>query len=375
MGGTVTQDQATQLPFTVGSETWIIAANVLVYNGSGVAVASLVDQSTLINNGNIYSFPGGLAVGVVFAGTNGSITNNAGAVIKGGEDGLRFSAGLGNKLDNQGTVIGATSAGVLLFSPGVITNSGEIFGANAGIADITPVSGTVINNFGLINSNQHGIQVLSNPTLTTVINNSGGGTIQGAVAAIATLTEGNILLTNRGKVIGGIDFNAPSESDTIFNRGKITGEVHLGPGEDLFNGKGGNAITLFGEDGNDHLIGSSGKDTITGGVGIDTLTGGKGADKFVFTLSIEGGDKITDFKHTEHDRIDLHLMDADPFTGGDQPFHFIGKQHFHNQEGELRFVKQGKALIVSGDINGDGIVDFQIEVHGVSALAKGDFLL
>ncbi len=232
-------------------------------------------------------------------------------------------------------------------------------------------------NSGLIRSDQYGVDV-TNAGLTTIVQNFEWRHHSRRVAAIHT-SAGALSLTNRGVLDGGIDCNDCSAADVVINRGKILGEVHLGGGPDIFNSARGSFGAIFGEAGNDRLIGSTGKNTLVGGLDKDTMTGGASADKFVFNDTLESAvganrDRITDFSHRQHDKIDLHLIDANTILGGDQAFKFIGKQQFHDTAGELRVVKQGKSVIVSGDINGDGIADFQIDVHA-AGLVKGDFIL
>jgi serralysin len=71
------------------------------------------------------------------------------------------------------------------------------------------------------------------------------------------------------------------------------------------------------------------------------------------------------------DRMDLRLIDANGNAVGDQAFLFIGSSAFHGKAGELNF----RSGIVSGDVNGDGLADFQIKVMNLSALSGSDFLL
>jgi hypothetical protein len=148
-------------------------------------------------------------------------------------------------------------------------------------------------------------------------------------------------------------------------------------------------VTITGTAGNDlinatnapagQLLPSDLGDTLIGGLGKDTMSGGAGGDFFDFNLkteSVKGAnrDVILDFSHSQGDHIDLSDIDAKS-GGGNQAFHFIGKQGFHHQKGELHFVKQVGFLVVEGDINGDGRADFQIEVHGLGKLVAGDFVL
>lgn len=142
---------------------------------------------------------------------------------------------------------------------------------------------------------------------------------------------------------------------------------------------------LVGSDKFDIIKGLGGNDFLTGGGGRDLLTGGKGADTLIFkTLSDSkpGGlrDVITDFTHGQ-DHIDLRGIDANTAKAGNQAFTFIASQGFHKTAGELRAVvtdRAGTALdttILSGDVNGDGKADFQIELTGLKTLQAGDFLL
>lgn len=135
-------------------------------------------------------------------------------------------------------------------------------------------------------------------------------------------------------------------------------------GANLLNGLAGNDV-LFGRDGNDTLI---------GGNGADRLIGGGGADTFVFQTTAQSApaarDVIDDFA-SGIDRMDLRSIDANSNAVGDQPFLFIGSSAFHGKAGELNF----RSGIVSGDVNGDGLADFQIKVMNLSALSGSDFLL
>ena len=143
---------------------------------------------------------------------------------------------------------------------------------------------------------------------------------------------------------------------------------------------GAGADTLLGLEGSDQLLGGAGNDLLTGGPGADTLTGDIGADRFIFNqpgdfASGSTPDVITDFNHSEGDRIDLSGVDANAKLSASQAFTFIGNQAFHNQPGELHYVTDGSSLIVEGDLNGDGHADFSFVVSGIAALTDSDFIL
>jgi serralysin len=139
--------------------------------------------------------------------------------------------------------------------------------------------------------------------------------------------------------------------------------------------RGDNGANLLnGLAGSDVLNGRDGNDTLIGGNGADRLIGGGGADTFVFQTTAQSApaarDVIDDFA-SGIDRMDLRSIDANSNAVGDQAFLFIGSSAFHGKAGELNF----RSGIVSGDVNGDGLADFQIKVTNLSALSGSDFLL
>jgi len=142
-------------------------------------------------------------------------------------------------------------------------------------------------------------------------------------------------------------------------------------------GSGDDAIRAAGA--NDVIIAGAGNDRLSGDAGADSLTGGIGADVFAYSnvsdSSGDGVDFIADFRHSEGDRIDLSLIDANPFQGGDQAFTFIGNDGFHNVAGELRVLTNDVATFVLGDTTGDGNADFIIALDNVIVFTPQDFLL
>jgi hypothetical protein len=144
--------------------------------------------------------------------------------------------------------------------------------------------------------------------------------------------------------------------------------------------------TIDGTANADLLPGTSMDDLIFGGLGKDIMDGFDGSDIFDFnskseTLKGANRDVIFDFDGVKDagddlDRIDLSGIDAKK-GAGNQAFKYIGAHKFHHKAGELQVKYNAVAdiAIVSGDINGDGRADFQIEVHSAAALAKADFIL
>ncbi len=166
-----------------------------------------------------------------------------------------------------------------------------------------------------------------------------------------------------------------------------------GDGNDQIWGRAGND-RIFGErgsdflsggNGSDYLNGGAGNDVLKGGRGQDILTGGYGSDVFDFDQISESGrsdttrDIITDFVRG-YDKIDLSTIDANHCRAGDQDFNFIGSSDFSGRAGQLHYVwvdlegASDDRTIIEGDVNGDRVADFQIELNGLQHLSCGDFV-
>jgi hypothetical protein len=83
-------------------------------------------------------------------------------------------------------------------------------------------------------------------------------------------------------------------------------------------------------------------------------------------------DTITDFKHSEGDKIDLSLIDTGSTLAEDQAFTFIGTDAF-SATGQLRF--DAKTKILYGSTDADNQPEFSILLSGVKSLTIADFVL
>lgn len=186
-----------------------------------------------------------------------------------------------------------------------------------------------------------------------------------------------------------VDLRAGQFSDVGFLQGNVaiandcTIENAIGGrGNDTIVGNGvGNM--LDGGAGNDRIDGGAGSDRIIGGLGADWLIGGTGKDVFEFYWLAEslptktGQDIIADFE-IGTDRIDLRGIDANSRLDGNQAFTFVDE--FTGVAGQLQWDRgEGRTLLVSGDVNGDRIADFAIQVNAAGfvppTLHASDFLL
>lgn len=244
-----------------------------------------------------------------------------------------------SSLDNAGKIQGAVN-GVNIYGDGngsqtvSITNSGKIVGENYGmLMDITD------HKFDLTNS----------------------GIIKGSDTFFGYYCYGDQTITNTGKMIGGISF---------------------GQGNDRYDGHAGTISgTIDGAAGNDHIIGGSENNVMIGSIGHDVLTGNGGADQYFYGTIYDssvvdtGRDLIKDFSQSDGDQIDLHAIDANSALANDQSFKFIGASAFDGHAGELHYVFDGGHTFISGDLDGDSLADFEIELGTHVALHKGDFIL
>jgi Ca2+-binding RTX toxin-like protein len=147
------------------------------------------------------------------------------------------------------------------------------------------------------------------------------------------------------------------------------------------NGQG-NALAnvIYGTEGHNSIAGGAGDDTIYGGGGSDTLSGGDGADQFIYFAAGDApvgppSEIIVDFTPGT-DTIDLSQIDTDSTADGDQGFAFIGTGAFTNVAGQLRVdASTAGVRMVLGDVDGDGVADFRIQLGGSVTLSASDFIL
>jgi len=193
---------------------------------------------------------------------------------------------------------------------------------------------------------------------------------------VARVTDQSGLSRDLTTVIAVTDvFEAPAYNDI---RGSNGIDVLIGTTRaDQISGLGGRDV-IYGGDGND---------IIDGGAGADILFGGSGADIFRYTtvsdapratgsLAALNREIIADFQ-SGSDRIDLSAIDANTRLVGDQAFSYIGGSAFGGVAGQLRY----SGGILSGDVNGDRVADFEIQLFQPSitqplpSLTFADFVL
>jgi Ca2+-binding RTX toxin-like protein len=142
---------------------------------------------------------------------------------------------------------------------------------------------------------------------------------------------------------------------------------------------GGGDLNGTGNAADNVIAGNTGNNILTGGGGIDTLSGNGGIDSFVFADGDSGAvlgkrDLITDFI-AGADRIDLAAVDANSGKTGDQAFRLLGSAAFDGQAAALHTVYDASrnVTVLEGDVNGDKVADFGIELAGDKVLGEADF--
>jgi len=136
----------------------------------------------------------------------------------------------------------------------------------------------------------------------------------------------------------------------------------------------GNTASLI-----ENAAGGSSSDTSIANHVANSLTGNAGADTFTWKAGTDAGvgaaaDTITDFL-SGTDKIRLSDIDANPGTGGDDAFTFIGTGAFTSTAGQLRYQVEGANLRVQADLDGNGIADMEIIVNNNNVFAASDFFL
>ncbi|MGL4966779.1 MAG: calcium-binding protein [Inquilinus sp.] len=242
-------------------------------------------------------------------------------------------------------------------------------------------------NFQNIDGSAHDDNLTGNVGTNMLYGGAGNDTLSsGADYDYLYGQDGNdVMRGGSGSTYFGDDFDGGNGIDTVtYTESNVGVTVNLATGR----GSGGNAAldtytsveNVNGSGGNDALIGDGGANALDGWAGRDTLTGGGGADRFNFSsiahTTFSQADTVTDFSRAEGDKVVLTAIDANTGAAGNQAFSFIGTGLYTHHAGELRYADRGGGHVtIAGDVNGDGVSDFHIELHGASGLAASDFVL
>lgn len=201
-----------------------------------------------------------------------------------------------------------------------------------------------------------------------------------AFNAVTDEAQGDFPLWTAGSYSGWLNTVMSIGANRVLNDTGVSGvtatshrNISIAYNTIIENAIGGSARDyLFGNDVSNQLSGNGGNDVLDGHLENDIYTGGAGADEFRVS-QIGYHDEITDFT-SGLDKIRISEIDANTGVAGNQAFAFIGNAAFSNVAGELRTYSQSGDNFVAGDVNGDGVADFTINVNNANVVATDFFL-
>jgi serralysin len=372
-----------------GDDTYVVAdagdGVVEAANGGTDTVIAMLDYTLGSNVEKLALVAGFLGKGNELANT---IDGNAGANLLDGQGGIdTMAGGLGDDgyvvADLGDAVVEGAGAGFDTVHAGFNYTLGANF---EGLV----LTGTAAKGTG----NDAANSLLGNAGANTLSGGKGNDTLDGG-GSKDSLDGGKgndtYVLGNSGDKVtdsGGADDTITSTvTRKLAAFAGIENLTLVGAGN--VNGAGtGAANDLIGNAGKNQLKGEGGNDLLRGGTGKDQLWGGAGKDSFDFNGIAEIGkssstrDVVKDFQHLS-DKIDLSTIDANALTSGNGKFKFIAAEgsKFKGIAGQLIWDQKdvsgtGKDLtLVSGDINGDKVADFTLELTGLVNLTNADFIL
>ena len=361
--------------------------------GDGVTIIGDVDAETITGSSVADFINGGVGNDTIYGGDGNDTITDSGrnSVYGGGGDDVIVLTFISQGLYDGGTETDTLDASQDLFSGlhyDLSASSFFIFGAE-------------FTNFENVIDNDGSNTLTGNDSANILTGNGGNDQIFGGIGD-DTLSGGDGNDTVRGgagadTLSGGAGFDTLNYADSndavqVFlggntaTGGHATGDTISGfenaVGSNFDDRLFGSAQVnlLDGGAGSDILLGNNGNDTLRGREGRDIIYGGNDNDTFVYLSLTDSGllfadrDRIQDFTDGE-DLFNLSALDADSGTAGNQAFSFVGR-FFSGNAGELRSFELSGLTFIEGDVDGDGVADFRIELLGTGlGIDAGDFVL
>lgn len=241
-------------------------------------------------------------------------------------------------------------------------------------------------------------RITGNSSTNWISGGAGDDVLSGSLRSDPFTSRGDVLIggDRNDRLINGYcseSFNGGGGADWVFYEGSYQGIViEHGAIVNFLTGVGG--VFSFERDtyySIENFYGTKFADTLTGNLttnvlyrdlSSDILTGGQANDYFLYrdvgesAVAVAGQDTITDFSHSEGDKIDLRPIDADGnAANGNAAFTFTPGSAFTGSGHEVIVQGSGVTYAVLADVNGDRAADMAITVHSPTALVAGDFML
>ena len=251
--------------------------------GTGRATGLDLYQGGVVRNHGVFEVNG---AAVAFGTRNSGrleFNNTGDWRVTSGGDATAVQGFVDSSVSNHGLIqasAGGTGVAIAITLHGDIENTGAIRATD----ETEALDSVAIEVLGGSSSGQSGYQSFS------LINT---GLIEGDYAVRmaqfpanpSRTPTGPDTITNSGEIRGIIETGG--DADRIFNTGLIQGQVDLGQGDDLYDGRGGLLVgRVNGGGGVDTFHGGDGSETFEGGAGDDVINGGTGFDTAAFSGSL-----------------------------------------------------------------------------------------
>jgi large repetitive protein len=195
-----------------------------------------------------------------------------------------------NVWDSVGTEAATLAAGVVAITGNVLTN--DLLGSEG--ATITQIDGTTVSGTSVSITGDYGTLVINTETgayTYTLNSTASAGDVETFVYTLAQADGDTSTANLTFNFASSVGTTGTDGADTLVASDDTGVTLYGGEGDDHLIGGAGND-TLYGEAGSDTLEGGAGNDYLDGGAGSDALYGGAGNDTLVYDASdsiIDGG--------------------------------------------------------------------------------------
>jgi hypothetical protein len=356
-----------------GDEITLDVNSTISTTGAGKGISGAVNGTAAMTlNGTVWSSDG-TAISTEEGGQ--TITIGSTGIVSGKTKGIILGSAQngdgGNSVTNTGLIMSLLGEGIRAeYSNNSVSNSSSIIG-NIGIwlgTDVSNSNNQVFNAEGAtILGRSGGVFIFGNLTSASPddssLENHGTIRVTGASGATAVAlfgeTSGKTKVENTGTIQGGQwAIHAGDADDTVVNTGLIAGNIDLGKGADLYDGRGGMTFgqiglgldndTFYGGGGAETVDGGDGADTLDGGFGNDELDGNAGNDTVAFSGSVAAIANLASGKATGYGTDTLSNIEN--LSGGAGADHFTGDHNANSLTGN-----DGNDTLDGGD--GDDSLD------------------